>query len=75
MNVAIICTKGFGTDGISAFITNNYKFFSDNTIHYHLIFPRYIGERELAEQVVRGFNREGTCVAHIPKDKFLLLFA
>lgn len=75
MNVAIICAKGFGTDGISAFIANNYQFFTDSSIHYHLIFPRYIGERELAEQVVRGFNREGICVAHIPKDKFLLQFA
>ena len=75
MNVAIICTKGFGTDGISAFITNNYKFFSDNTIHYHLIFPRYIGERELAEQVVRDFYREGTHVVCISKDKLLFRFA
>lgn len=75
MNVAIICNKGFGTDGISAFIVNNYQFFSDSSIHYHLIFPEYIGEKELAEQVVQNFHRKGASVVCIAKDKSLLRFA
>lgn len=75
MNVAIICNKGFGTDGISWFISNNYKKFSDSSIHYHLVFPQYIGEYESVEKVLNNFQREGTSIICIPKEKGLLRFA
>ena len=38
MQVALVCNKVFGTDGISLFVLKNYHYFRHEEVKYHLIY-------------------------------------
>lgn len=70
--VGIICYKGFGTDGISSFIYNNYKHFSNHSeIKYYLIYPMLIGEPQMVNVHLEEFKKNGDQTICIPKSNGL----
>ena len=48
LNLAIVCSKGFGTDGISSFIMNVYRHIDHHLIRCCLIYPKVIGNEAIA---------------------------
>ena len=67
INIAIICYKGFGADGISAFIMNTYKYFDHKKIHCTMIYPTIIGDEKIAEAKLSEFAVNGDDFICIPK--------
>ena len=59
MKCAIICYKGFGSDGISSFIKNNYVFFDHSKISCSIIFPLYIGSEDTAKSSLNTILKNG----------------
>lgn len=68
MKVVIICYKGFGADGISSFILNNYRHFDHRRLKCSLIYPRIIGKEDIAKQYLKEFADNGDATYHISKD-------
>lgn len=62
IKVAIISTKGFGYDGISSFIINNYRMFDHSKMECHLIYPSEWGNRDIIKSRKDEIEQTGgTC--------------
>ena len=65
--IAFICYKGFGADGISSFIINNYRQFDHSEIKCSLIYPRIIGEQKIASKYLTELTNNGDNTYLVPK--------
>lgn len=75
MQIALVCNKVFGTDGISLFVLNNHRHFSDRRNRYHLVYPRTRGDEKVIDSYLREFKHQEDMTAHISKDKGMIRFA
>lgn len=66
-NVAIICYKGFGSDGISAFIVNNCSGFNHELVHCTLIYSCFFGDANVAKKKLESFVKNGNSSVCISK--------
>ena len=67
MNIAIILNKGFGADGISAFVLNNYQHFDHNKFHCELVYPLILGDPDIAKKNLILFTQNGDSFQYFPK--------
>lgn len=65
--IALISNKGFGSDGISAFIMNNYRLFKHTDVRYSLGVTRVIGNPSIEKQLENEFKAQGDEAISIPK--------
>lgn len=72
--IAIICSKGFGADGISAFVMNNYRRFDHNKFHCALIYPRIIGDNQIISAFKQEFVSNQDITLQISKTNLLNFF-
>ena len=75
MQIALVCNKVFGTDGISMFILNNHRYFSDKRNRYHLVYPRTRGDEKVIAAYLREFEHQENTTAHVSKDSGMIRFA
>ena len=74
LNLAIVCSKGFGTDGISSFIMNVYRHIDHHLIRCCLIYPKVIGNEAIAVSFFNEMERNGDSYLLIPKKNGLPSF-
>ena len=67
--VAIICNKGFGSDGISAFIMNNYRCFDHKLFRCTLIYPAFFGDIGVINEKISDFSNNGDSSLYLPKSQ------
>ena len=74
LNLAIVCSKGFGTDGISSFIMNVYRHIDHHLIRCCLIYPKVIGNEAIAVSFFNEMERNCDSYLLIPKKNGLPSF-
>ena len=74
LNLAIICSKGFGADGISSFIMNIYRHFDHHLIRCCLIYPKIIGDEAIATSLFKEMEENGDSNLQISKKEGIAFF-
>ena len=74
LNIAIICSKGFGADGISSFIMNTYRHFNHHLIRCCVIYPKIIGDEAIAASMFKEMEENGDSNLQISKKEGLSSF-
>lgn len=72
--IAVIFNKGFGTDGISSFFLNNYKYFDHSRLKCYLSFPYFIGEEQYARERLNDLKDNGDVFVHIESGNNLIKY-
>lgn len=74
LNLAIICSKGFGADGISSFIMNIYRHLNHHLIRCCVIYPKIIGDEAIAASMFKEMEENGDSNLQISKQEGLPFF-
>lgn len=72
--VAILSIKGFGYDGISSFIMNNYRMFDHSKMECHLIYPSEWGNKDVVKSWKDEIEKSGGFCKLISKEDGLLQY-
>lgn len=75
MEVALVCNSTFGTDGISLFVLNNHSCFMHDGVRFHLIYSSIHSPKNVVENYVREFEKDGDKAVFIPKGDGLVNYA
>lgn len=74
VKIAIICYKGFGSDGISTFIMNNCRKLDYKQFQCTLVYPAFFGDIDVAKKKLSEFSENGNTSVCISKSQGIVKY-
>ena len=74
VKIAIICYKGFGSDGISTFIMNNCRKLDHEQFQCTLVYPAFYGDIDVAKKKLSEFSENGNTSVCISKSQGIIKY-